>query len=113
VAEHAILRASYELDREPHHDNKGQITCRTRNERLVVRNSGPVTAVDVRVELRGLDETPMLSRLLIREPAPTLIPDSGISWPLFMAAEMARIFKVSMTWNEGDTRFTEVQHIST
>ena len=55
----------------------------------------------------------MLPQLLVREPPPTLIPDSDISWPLIMAMGMARIFEVRMTWNEGDTQLTEGQHIST
>ncbi len=57
VKEHAVLRARYESEREPHTDSKGRVSYRTRRERLVVRNAGMVAATGLRAELRGLDDT--------------------------------------------------------
>lgn len=110
--EHAVLRAQYASEREPHVDNKGKTTYRTRHERLVVRNSGTVAAADVRVELRGLEESSTPPELMVRGTAPTLIPDSDFSWPLLMSMGTGRAFEVVMTWNEGEEEHTESQHVS-
>lgn len=110
--EHAVLRARYAYEREPHVDNKGKTTHRTRNQRLVVQNSGAVAAANVSVELRGLNETSSPPELITDGTSPTLIPNSDFSWPLIMAMGMARTFEVLMTWKEGEDEHTESQHVS-
>lgn len=111
MEEHAVLRARYGSEREPYTDSKGKTKYRTRSERLIVHNSGIVTAERVRVELRGLD-TNQPPRLFDDDVTPTLIPESEFSWPLAWLMENGRAFEVVMTWNEGEAERTEFQHVS-
>lgn len=112
VQEHAVLRARYTSEREPKTDSKGKVTYQTRSQRLVVDNSGAIAAANVRVELRGLDDTSTPPMLHGEKTAPTLLPNSQFSWPLLMSMNTSRTFEVVMTWNEGEDERTESQHVA-
>lgn len=113
VQEHAVLRARYACEREPHTNNKGKVTYRTRSQRLIIHNSGVITAANVRVELGALDESDSLPMMDRETATPTLIPNSEFSWPLMTSMGTARTFEVVMTWDEGEEAYTESQHVST
>jgi hypothetical protein len=113
TAEHAVLRARYETDREPHTDSRGKVTYRNRNQRVTVRNSGSVSAECVRIKIQALQEGSTPPDLWHRDEAsPTLIPESEFSWPLMTYMGTDRAFVIEMTWQEGSEVFTETQHVS-
>lgn len=96
------LRATYGSEREAHHDNRGRLKYRTRNERLIVSNHGSSVARAVQVTLTSLedDETFEVPELHDGHIHPDIPPGGDFQYPLFMHGGVAINCRVSFTWTD-------------
>lgn len=96
----AVLRAHYEKDREQYLDSKNKVKYRTRNERLVVHNSGDANAESVSVSLAPMDGDASRMPTLWGEMSPTIIPESDYFWRMAAGFGSAHSVKVQIAWTE-------------
>lgn len=92
----ASLAASYEYRREP--DSKGRM--RTKGERLVVTNRGSVTAEEVKLSLRSLEENLDAPTPFSKVVPFTLPPGGEYAVPLMIYAGTATQVQVNFEWVE-------------
>jgi hypothetical protein len=108
---HAILRARYEFDREPHTDSRGQVQMRTRRERLVIENLGTVPAenVEIVIDAVGQGEAPVAH---IEGPIERILPRAAVSVTVLVHMGVASQWRLTLRWTEGDQHFEESQTIT-
>lgn len=109
--EHAVLRAEYKFDREPH-TASGKTRMRTTRERFEVWNHGVVTAERVRVSVEAVGDggAPWLHGTEIE---PDILPGTHYDYLTMLSAETAPACQVVLTWNEGDDEQSVTQTLST
>jgi hypothetical protein len=110
VEEHAVLRATYEFEREPEVDNRGRTKYKTRRTRIRVTNHGLVTAEKASIALEPLGdrEAPMLHDTDVQ---PDIIATSHYDYPVITYAGSGNV-NVVMTWHEGESEQTITQALA-
>lgn len=105
--EHAILRATYEFEREPETDRQGRTRLKTRRERIRITNHGSVTAEKVTIALESLGDSnaPILHGAEVQ---PDIIATSYYDYPVITYAGSGSV-NVVLTWHEGDAEQTVTQ----
>ena len=105
--EHAILRATYEFDREPETDRQGRTRLKTRRQRIRITNHGSVTAekVTIALEPQGDRNAPILHGA---ESQPDIVAASFYDYPVITYAESGNV-NVVLTWREDDGEQTVTQ----
>jgi hypothetical protein len=108
--EHAVLRATYEYDREPITDNRGKVRYKTRRERIRITNHGTVTAQKVVIALEPLGDggKPLLHNETVR---PDIIPTSHYDYGITTLMNSGNV-NVILTWHEGEAEQTVTQALS-
>jgi len=103
---HAILRARYERDREPHMDGRGRTRMRTANERLVIENigSGPADRVVLEIEPIGDGQPPMF---VLEEPIERIASQSSVQVHVARHGGIARQWRVAFRWQEAEELFED------
>jgi hypothetical protein len=107
----AVLRARYEVDREPEVDSRGHMRMRTRRNRLVIENLGSGAAEDVKVQIEavGEGEPPGTIDDLRAERIP---PQATVPFLLVMHLGVATQWRVTFRWREGSNDFAESQTVT-
>jgi hypothetical protein len=110
VEEHAVLRATYQFEREPETDRQGRTKLRTRRERIRVTNHGSVTAEKVTIALEPLGEhaAPMLHDGDVH---PDIIATSHFDYPVITHSGTGNV-NVVLTWREGEGEQTVTQALA-
>lgn len=108
--DHAVLRATYEFEREPETDKQGRTKYRTRRTRIRVTNHGAVTAEKVCIALEPLGDrdAPMLHDADVQ---PDIIATSHYDYPVITYAGSGNV-NVVLTWREGETEQTVTQALA-
>jgi hypothetical protein len=110
-AGHAILRARYEFDREPHVDSRGVTRMRTIRERLIIENIGNVAAEGVEVTITAAGEG-AAPALLVNDPIERLLPQSSVSLLVAVHMGVAPNWRVTLRWREDGVAFEESQTVT-
>lgn len=106
----AVLRATYEFDREPSSDSKGRMKYSTKRERLLVQNIGTANAEAVKVNIQpvGRGEAPSF---ILQDPIECIPPNGSVNIHLLMHMGVAQQWRVTFDWREGDMERSESQTV--
>jgi hypothetical protein len=110
VEEHAVLRATYEFERQPTTDNRGRTKYKTQHERIRVTSHGSVTAEKVSIALEPLGDSdiPILHGANVE---PDIIATSHYDYPVITFDGSGNV-NIVLTWHEGDVEQTVTQALA-
>jgi hypothetical protein len=115
TAPRAVLRCEYLYEREAHTSN-GRMRYRSTHQRLKVSNlgSGPADHLRIDVAPVGDGDSPIVLDTLDEGPGlkvDRLLDHTHVNFPLALSMGTAPQAKLTLTWEEDGTTFSEVQSI--
>ena len=106
----AGLVARVDREREPRTDSRGQIRYQT-NWRLVIENTGSVTAEQLTFELSAVGDGEPPMPIEADHPIQRLAPGNSIAYHLVVVMGTAMQTDIALRWREGNREFSDVQTI--